>query len=191
MKKVLGMIVFAMVIFTMVGCSGSGSTDGKKDEATNAEVSVKEIMDDIKGQIVQDIKDAGFGEGQSDEEILQSYLQTDLVDVATDDPFAQMFFERTGLDKGLLAEGYMFAAMFSNKADEIIVLKAKNDKDAELLQASLQKELDAQIQTWSQYLPDQFEKVKKNVLKTKGNYVVYITYDNVDAVEKIFDKKVK
>ena len=70
-------------------------------------------------------------------------------------------------------------------------MKAKSNEDAELLKASLQKELDAQIQTWSQYLPDQYEIVKKNVLKTKGEYVVYITYDNVDAVEKIFDEKVK
>lgn len=185
------MLICAMVIFTMVGCSGSGSNDGKKDEAATTEVSVKEIMDSIKGQIVQDIKDAGFDDGQTDEEILQSYTETDLVNAKTDDPMTQIFMERTALDKELLAEGLMFNPMFNTNSDEIIVLKAKSEKDAESLKASLQKELDAQIQTWERYLPDQYEKVKNNVLKTTGDFVLYVTYDNVDAVEQIFDEKVK
>ena len=181
-----GMLICAVVIFTMVGCSGSGVNNGIKDE-----VSVKDIMDSIKGQVVQDIKDAGFDDGQTDEEILQSYVETNLVNAETEDSMTQIFMERTELDKELLTEGLMFGSMFNVNADEIIILKAKNDKDAELLKASLQKELDAQIQTWEQYLPDQYEKVKNNVLKTKGNYVLYVTYGNVDAVEKIFDEKVK
>ncbi|MBO0601744.1 DUF4358 domain-containing protein [Sporosarcina sp. E16_3] len=189
MKKVLGIFICAMAIFTMVGCSGSN--DGKKDEVATAEISVKDIMDSIKGQVVQDIKDAGFDEGQSDETILQSYMETNLVNAKTDDPMTQMFLERTDLDTELLAEGLMFGAMFNTNSDEIIVLKAKNEKDTESLKAFLQKELDAQIQTWERYLPDQYEKVKNNVLKTKGNYVLYATYENVDAIEKIFDEKIK
>lgn len=183
------MLICVVVIFALVGCAGED--DEKKDQVATPDVSVKEIMDGIKGQVVQDVKDAGFGEGQSDEEMLQSYLETNLVDTATDDPFAQMFFEQTQLDKKLLVEGSMFAAMFKTNADKIIVLKAKDKKDADLLKASLQKELDAQIQTWERYLPEQYEKVKNNVLKTTGNYVLYVTYNNVDAVEKIFDEKVK
>ncbi|WP_255452431.1 DUF4358 domain-containing protein [Sporosarcina sp. ANT_H38] len=186
-----GMFICVMVIFTLVGCSGTGSNDDKKDEAATTEVSVKDIMDSVKGQIVQDIKDAGFDDGQTDEEILQSYTETNLVNAKTDNPMTQIFMERTALDKELLAEGLMFNSMFNTNADEIIVLKAKNEKDAETLKASLQKELDAQIQTWERYLPDQYEKVKNNVLKTTGNFVLYVTYDNVDAVEQIFDEKVK
>ena len=186
MKKKFGMLICAMVIFTMVGCSGSGLNDGIKDE-----VSVKDIMESIKGQVVQDIKDAGFDDGQTDEEILQNYVETNLVNAKTDDSMTQIFMERTALDKELLVEGLMFNSMFNTNSDEIIVLKAKNEKDAESLKASLQKELDAQIQTWEQYLPDQYEKVKNNVLKTTGDFVLYVTYDNVDAVEQIFDEKVK
>ncbi|MEK4712764.1 DUF4358 domain-containing protein [Sporosarcina sp. FSL K6-5500] len=186
MKKKFGMLICAMVIFTMVGCSGSGLNDSIKDE-----VSVKDIMESIKGQVVQDIKDAGFDDGQTDEEILQNYVETNLVNAKTDDSMTQIFMERTELDKELLAEGLMFNSMFNINSDEIIVLKAKNEKDAESLKASLQKELDAQIQTWEQYLPDQYEKVKNNVLKTTGDFVLYVTYGNVDAVEQIFDEKVK
>lgn len=187
MKRMLGIMIGALIVFAMVGCSGSA--DGEKEVAP--EVSVEEVMDGIKGQVVQDVKDAGFDEGQSDEELIQSYMQLDLVNGDKEDPFIQMLLERTELDTGLLEEGYLFAPIFKTKSDEIIVLKAKSNEDAEVLKASLQKELDAQIQTWSQYLPDQYAHVEKNVLKTKGKYVVYITYSNVDAVEKVFDEKVK
>lgn len=186
-----GMLICAVVIFTMVGCSGSGLNDGIKDEAATTEVSVKDIMDSIKGQVVQDIKDAGFDDGQTNEEILQSYVETNLVKAKTEDSMTQIFMERTEIDKELLAEGLMFNSMFNTNSDEIIVLKAKNEKDAESLKVSLQKELDAQIQTWERYLPDQYEKVKNNVLKTTGDFVLYVTYDNVDAIEQIFDEKVK
>lgn len=188
MKKMLGMMIAAIVIFAMVGCSNTGENEGG---TTAPEATVKDIMDSIQAQIVQDIKDSGFGDGQSDEEILQGYMETNLTDEATDNPFADMFIERTGLDKELLAEGLMYMPMFNTKADEIIVLKAKDNKSVDALKDSLQKELDAQIQTWEQYLPDQYELVKNNVLKTKGNYILYATYSNVDAVEKIFDEKVK
>lgn len=188
MKKMLGIMICTLAIFALVGCSNTGSN---ADGTVTTDVSVKDVLEDIKGQIVQDIKDAGYDDGQSDEKILQGYVETDLVEVTEDDPFGQMFFERTGLDKELLAEAVMYVPLFNTNADEIFVLKAKDKKDVESLKASLQKELDAQIQTWKQYLPDQYEKVKNNVLKTKGNYVLYVTYDNVDAVEQIFDEKIK
>ena len=44
---------------------------------------------------------------------------------------------------------------------------------------------------WEMYLPDQFEKVKNNLILSKGTYLIYITYDNPEAIEKIFNEKVK
>lgn len=188
MKKMLGIMLSALVIFAMVGCANSEENEGG---AATSDVTVKDIMASIKAQIVQDIKDTGFDDGQSDEDILQGYMDTNLVDSNTDDVLGQMFFERTGLDQELLAEGSMMISAFNVNADEIIVLKAKDAKSVDTLKASLQKELDGQVQTWERYLPEQYEKVKNNVLKTKGNYLLYVTYENVDAVEKIFDEEVK
>ena len=48
--------------------------------------------------------------------------------------------------------------------------------------------LDQQNDLWSQYLPDQYEIVKKTVLKCEGDLIVYITYVNADALEAIFDE---
>ena len=113
MKKVLGIMLGALVIFAIAGCSSTGSKDGESDGADKTDVSVDEIVEDIKGQIVQDVKDAGFDDGQSDEEIIQSNMQLDLVNGDKEDPFIQMLLERTELDTGLLEEGYMFAPIFN------------------------------------------------------------------------------
>lgn len=187
MKKMIGFVVLAMVAVTMAACSGSAGD--KKGGA--ADVSAKDILDGIKEQVVKDIREVVADDKMTDEEILQSYLEVDLLGSETEDPSIAMFLEKLALDKEKLEEGYVLAAMFNVNSDEIIVLKAKDEADVESLKASLQKELDAQIQTWSQYLPDQYEKVKNNVLKTNGKYLLYVTYGNPEEVEKIFDEKLK
>jgi hypothetical protein len=76
-------------------------------------------------------------------------------------------------------------------SDEIILLKAKDEAHVKSLKEALEREKEAQIKTWEIYLPDQFEKVKNNVIKTNGNYLLYVTYGNPDEIEAIFDSYFK
>ena len=76
-------------------------------------------------------------------------------------------------------------------ADEIILLEAKDEKQVASLKEALEKELEGQVQTWKQYLPDQYEKVENNVIKTNGKYLLYVTYTKPGNIEKVFDSSFK
>jgi hypothetical protein len=69
----------------------------------------------------------------------------------------------------------------------ILILEAASADKLDGLLAILNTILEAEKELWSQYLPDQYEFVKDTVIKTQGNFIIYITYAEAAALEAIFD----
>ncbi|CAH8245923.1 DUF4358 domain-containing protein [Paenibacillus melissococcoides] len=90
------------------------------------------------------------------------------------------------IDPAQLAEGRMLKAMISVKADEIIVLKAADEKYIEDLKKALEEEGAAQEKQWSTYLPDQHEIVKNRIIKQEGLYLALIISEKAEDVEQAF-----
>lgn len=90
------------------------------------------------------------------------------------------------IDPAQLAEGQMLKAMISVKADEIIVLKAADEKYIADLKQALEEEGAAQETQWGTYLPDQYEIVKNRIIKQEGVYLALIISEKAEDVEKAF-----
>ncbi|BFH16143.1 hypothetical protein J6TS7_11580 [Paenibacillus dendritiformis] len=95
------------------------------------------------------------------------------------------------IDPAQLAEGRMLKAMISVKADEIIVLKAADEKYIEDLKKALEEEGAAQEKQWSTYLPDQHEIVKNRIIKQEGLYLALIISEKAEDVEQAFTTALK
>lgn len=182
MRKI-SIVLVTVVLMIMVGCTKQ--SDSGNNETTNA--SFDSIVNAIKEQIAKDLKEAGIEEEVLVDGNIMNYFHTNLTASEESDPAIPVWLEKMQLQQEDIANGTVIAAMMSVNADEIIVLEAKEESKVDSLKASLEKELQAQEQTWSQYLPDQYEKVKQNVIKTKGKYLIYITYSNPEQIEKVFD----
>lgn len=182
MKKIKGMAII-MVLLLVAGCS-SGTSTGKEDTNT---ASFDEMITAIKEQIAIDLKDEGVEEEVLVDGKLTYYMETDLTASEESDPAIAIWIEKMGLNKEEIAKGKVIAAMMNVNADEIILLEAKDEKKVASLKKALEKELAGQVQTWKQYLPDQYEKVEKNVIKTNGKYLLYVTYSQPKNIEKVFD----
>lgn len=184
MKKWLAVSVLAVCMLLLGAC-------GDSTEKPESNVPVSEIMTAIKEQLAKDIEEAS-GENLLEEDgTISGYVEADLLAEDTDDPFVEMLLERSELDKELLEEGQFLAPMMNVNSNEIIILKAKEEADVGALKEALEREQDVQIGIWEQYLPDQHEKVKKNITKTKGKYLIFLTAEDAPALEAIFDEKVK
>lgn len=85
----------------------------------------------------------------------------------------------------------MLKAMINVKADEIIVLKAADEKYIEDLKKALEEEGAAQEQQWSTYLPDQHEIVKNRIIKQEGLYLALIISEKAEDIEKAFTAALK
>ncbi len=184
MKMIVTALTMAMVLLVLTGCT-SGNTVGKEA------ASFDEMTTAIKEQIAVDLKDDGVKEEVLVDGKLTYYMETDLTGTEESDPAIAIWIEKTGLNKEEIVNGKVIAAMMNVNADEIILLEAKDEKDVASLKESLEKELEGQIQTWKQYLPDQYEKVEKNIIKTNGKYLLYVTYSKPENIEKVFDNSFK
>ncbi|MBS4194336.1 DUF4358 domain-containing protein [Lederbergia citri] len=186
MKKavsITGMI--AILFFTLMGCS-----NGTNNKAGATGVSIEEIVQSIKEKIAEDLAAVGVADALKDG-VLQSYIESDLVNKDENNPNSEFLMEKLSIDPNDLENGYIIAAMMNINSDEIIILKAKDESKVDGLIEVLKKEKEAQVATWEQYLPDQYDKVKNNIIKVKGPYLIYITYEHPEKLEKIFDEKLK
>ncbi|WP_025784012.1 DUF4358 domain-containing protein [Sporosarcina sp. D27] len=179
MKKLAGIVVLFMTVM-MAACGTQSSGEPNKDEAS--EVNFTDIISNIKDQVAGDLKADGV------DDMSQTHQEADLKDTEDENSVANIWIEKMKLDPELLANGTVIAALMNVNADEIIVLEAKDEKQVSELKTSLENELAAQVQTWEQYLPDQYEKVKNNKIVTKGKFLLYVTYTNPEAIEKAFNE---
>lgn len=69
-------------------------------------------------------------------------------------------------------------------ANEILIVKAKPEYVDAIL-ARIQKRVDAQSKSFKNYAPDQYKIMSSSVLKKKGDYIYFISYENVDLINKI------
>lgn len=181
MRKITGLFVL-MVMVLLAGCS-SASNNEEADETT---ASFDDIVMNIKEQVAEDLKEDGVEEEVMVDGDLAFFLETDLTASEDSDPSVSIWIENLGLNTEEIENGKVITAMMNVNADEFIVLEAKDEKQVDSLRESLEKELDNQDQTWSQYLPDQHEKVKNNLIVTKDKFLLYVTYDNPEKIEEVF-----
>ena len=69
-------------------------------------------------------------------------------------------------------------------ANEILLVKAKPEY-ADAILARIQKRVDAQSKSFKNSAPDQYKIMSSSVLKKKGDYIYFISYENVDLINKI------
>lgn len=69
-------------------------------------------------------------------------------------------------------------------ANEILIVKAKPEY-ADAILARIQKRVDAQSKSFKNYAPDQYKIMSSSVLKKKGDYIYFISYENVDLINKV------
>ena len=61
----------------------------------------------------------------------------------------------------------------------------------EEVEGKIRERLEEQAANFKDYLPDEYYLIEKNVLKTKGNYILFAISEDVDKIEKIFDESFK
>ncbi len=183
-KKIsfIGLLLLALIISA---CGNNSSSNG-------GETNKAPAFDDVYASVENAIKDSLKEDSDmAEDEVLMSYFIEDLTSEDAADSMAAVLLERMELDPEKLANGKAIGAMMNVNSDEIFVLEAKSEDDVAELEKVLERELAAQIQTWEQYLPDQHEKVKNNVIETNGKFLLYVTFSDPDRVVEAFNANFK
>lgn len=94
--------------------------------------------------------------------------------------------ERYGISTDDIESGIVYYTSDEDKADKILIAKAKDEKALENVEKAFSAEIVGLADTWSNY---EFEnkKVEEHILKTQENFVVLLLSDDPDELEKTFD----
>jgi len=169
LKKLVALLVLLVFAVMVVGCNGGGQ---------GTDISVDDLYEAIKDQIIEDLRDLGFGDEDFAVEEIPGYTYYDLKGDDAD-------YVLTEMDKDLVEEGFVIKATMMLNSDQIVVIKAASGKIDEV-KAALETEQDNQLAMWEDYLADQAEKVRNTIIAVQGDYIIYVTYPDADAIEAIF-----
>ena len=96
-----------------------------------------------------------------------------------------------GIEVPDFKEVSVYGSMIGTMANEVIAIKVKNSSEISNAQKVLNNRKDTLYKQYEKYLPDQFEIVKKAVVKTKGDYVILIVSPSVEMLSNKFDILIK
>lgn len=151
----------ALMIASVLALSGCGKD---KDSGASAEAAkpVKEIVQDV----------------------MESGVEFPEMVSVTEDNFQ--------LKYGLTADDYEeFSVSWAGSgadSDEVCVIKAK---DVDKVKNAVNGRLDGQKEVFKDYVPEQYDKLSKSEVKTKGNYVYWVCTNDNSKAEKAIESDFK
>lgn len=105
----------------------------------------------------------------------------------TDDMLADTY----GINKKLLSSYSVKMPMMITHATECSVFVVKKKASVKQVKKGIEKRVKALEETWSQYLPDQYELVQNYKVVVKGKCVLFVIAEDADAIVKNFKAYVK
>ena len=73
-------------------------------------------------------------------------------------------------------------------AEEIVVLECATDDDAKKAEEALKTRVNEQIESFTDYVPEELTKLNAAVIKVNGKYAVLSVSDSPDEARKIIDQ---
>ena len=168
--KQVSILVVLLCGLLLIGCTGGAQGN----------VDMDDLFDSIKDQIQTDLREFGFGDEDFAAEVLPGYTIFDIKGEDADYVLPEM-------DKDDVEEGIAIKASMMLNSDQIVILKAAAGK-VDSVKEALEAELEGQLELWENYLADQAAKVRETIITVQGDYIIYITYPNPEAIEDIFNQ---
>lgn len=94
--------------------------------------------------------------------------------------------ERYGISPDDIEEGVVYYTEDKDKADKIIIFKAKSKENIESLERAISSEIVGMSDSWKNN-ETEAKKVDNHLFKTKETYVIYCVSNNAEKIVEIFD----
>ncbi len=170
MKRFLSIIIVSIFILSLSGCK-----DNKSENMPKNEIKMSTLESAIKAAIKARLITEGAESTEFDGEILPNYRSIFLSDVSAlniPDEY----------DLSIFDDGVAVMHKSADNSDLIAIAKVKDSKQSSAEGLALRLR-DFQMGMTDSYLPNQTTKIKNNIIKTIGNYIIYITYSDPQYIE--------
>ncbi len=150
----------SLLVVVLMGVMLAACSSGSKEASFEPKLSAAEMTDSMLKQVEQ----------------------PKLIDLE-----AEAVKRQYHLDPSLLADYSIKIPLMNVKTNEIAVLKVKDSKDVETVEAAVKQRAEDVQKQFETYLPDQYENAKNYKLVVKGNYVLFVISESADKLTQAFD----
>lgn len=95
------------------------------------------------------------------------------------------------IQAGDVANFILYTALSNVKADELAVIKVKDESKAESVMDQIRKRIEAQTVKFKDYRPEEYYLIEKHVLKAQGPFVFFAVSKDAYHMERAFDDALK
>ncbi len=177
MKRIILTISILSLVLVLAACANKAEVPPADGNVTdNPKNPVNDVVDGVQNATMS-LNDSATRmlEGMGEEAKIYS-------DVSPD-----MYLGTYGIDKGKYGDVIVKGAPLETNANEIIIIKARDEANLKEAVADLEKRK-AEIQgKWKDTTAPQYKAASNAIVKTKGNYAVLIVADSYAEAEKVFD----
>lgn len=174
---------FICFLAAMLLLGGCGQADGGKTDGGITDGGIT-AGTDINVQEQESEPEAASREALSVREIydLVSESVTLISPVIMQDNFIENYYN---IDPALLEEYVFSMSEEATSAETVVIMKLKDKADAGTISDALQLVIEEKSGEMENYLPGQYDIVKKSAVKTEGSYVYLVISEQADAIEQI------
>lgn len=90
-----------------------------------------------------------------------------------------------------LEEFDLYAPKTNMEANEIVILKVKNQDDIDGLKENIEKRIERQAESFKSYRPEQYELLESHIFIVKGKYIISVVSKDADKIKKAVDDSFK
>ena len=93
------------------------------------------------------------------------------------------------INKNQVEDFILYAPKTNMDASEILILKAKSKEDLTELKEKVETRLEKSASSFESYRPEQYELLKRKVLKVRGNYLILIVSKSASEIEELIEEE--
>ncbi len=130
----------------------------------------------------------GGSKGDFDVDVLGNDLNTK---ITYQDSLGQMDLDTASMFLNLSDLNVVKAAIYEGSggtAEEIVVLELASDADASKAEQVLRDRVSEQIESFTDYVPEELTKLNAAVIKVSGKYAVLSVSDDPEGAKKLIDQ---
>lgn len=118
---------------------------------------------------------------------LSQIIDSEHMDIGDSSKLRKLYY----ISKNEVEDFILYSPKSNMEANEVLILKAKNEEDIEHLKVKVEERVKKQSDSFKNYRPEEYDIISNRVLDIKGKYLILIISSESEKIESAINKEFK
>lgn len=118
---------------------------------------------------------------------ISQIIDSEHMDIGDSSKLRKLYY----ISKNEVEDFILYAPKSNMEANEVLILKAKNEEDIEQLKVKVEERIKKQSDSFKNYRPEEYDIISNRVLDIKGKYLILIISSESEKIEAAINKEFK